>query len=89
MTVPEAMAIGPPVVATGDGGVSDAVADGETGYVVPPGDSAAFARALASLAGDPAAAQRLGEAGRERQRERFDGEQMVGRYERLFEEVAR
>ena len=89
MALLEAMALARPVVATDVGGVRDAVADGETGRVVAPGDSAAFAGALAELARDPDAARRMGEAGRARQRERFDGEAMVASYERLLEETAR
>jgi glycosyltransferase involved in cell wall biosynthesis len=88
MALLEAMALARPVVATAVGGVAEAVADGETGHVVAPGDAAGFARALASLAADAGAAKRLGEAGRTRQRERFDGPQMVARYERLLEETA-
>jgi phosphatidylinositol alpha-1,6-mannosyltransferase len=45
------------------------VVEGETGWVVPPGDAAALAEAL----GDPARLARMGEAGRawyERQRRR-------------------
>ena len=89
MALLEAMALARPVVATDVGGVAEAVADGETGHVVPAGDPPGFGRALARLAGDPDRASRLGEAGRARQRERFDGQAMVARYERLLEETAR
>ena len=88
MALLEAMALARPVVAADVGGVAEAVADGRTGRVVPPGDGRAFASALASLAADPGAAARLGEAGRSRQRERFGGAAMIDRYERLLEETA-
>lgn len=54
MVLLEAQAAGCPVVAGGYGGVRDAVKDGVTGIVTPPGDVAAFAEAVASLLADPA-----------------------------------
>jgi glycosyltransferase involved in cell wall biosynthesis len=88
MSILEAMALARPVVATDVGGIPEAVADGETGIVVPPGDTAAAARALADLAADPARARAMGERGRARQRELFDGEAMVDGYWRALAEVA-
>jgi glycosyltransferase involved in cell wall biosynthesis len=87
MSILEAMALGRPVVTTDVGGAAEAVADGETGIVVPPGDTSAAAAALAALAADPARAREMGERGRTRQRERFDGEAMVHGYWRALEEV--
>jgi glycosyltransferase involved in cell wall biosynthesis len=89
MSILEAMALGRPVVTSDVGGAGEAVVDGETGIVVPAGDTDAAAAALAKLAGDPTAAQAMGERGRTRQRERFDGEAMVDGYWRAFAEVAR
>lgn len=65
----EAGAHGLPVVAHAIGGVPEAVADGETGLLVAPGDSAALTAAFARLLGDPALRRRLGEAGRVRARQ--------------------
>jgi glycosyltransferase involved in cell wall biosynthesis len=62
----EAMAAGRPVVASAVGGLRDLVADGATGFLVPPGDAVALAKALASVLDDPRAAAALGRAGRER-----------------------
>jgi phosphatidylinositol alpha-1,6-mannosyltransferase len=62
----EAASRGLPVVACASGGALDAVADGETGVLVPPGDDAALADVLAGLLADPERAQALGEAGRRR-----------------------
>jgi glycosyltransferase involved in cell wall biosynthesis len=67
----EAMAHGRPVIASAVGGLLDLVADGETGIHVPPGDVAALRSALRRLLDDPELRRRLGEAGRERVRERF------------------
>lgn len=61
----EAAAHGLPVVAHAVGGVSEAVADGATGLLVPPGDRPALTAALARLIADPDLRRRLGTAGRE------------------------
>ncbi len=89
MSILEAMAPARPVVATDVGGTPDQVLDGETGRLVPPGDSAAIVRALLELAAEPDRAGAMGEAGRRRQRERFGGEAMVDGYARAFEEAIR
>lgn len=52
VAIMEAMAQGLPVVATAVGGVPEAVIDGRTGRLVPPGDSTALANALLELAAD-------------------------------------
>jgi glycosyltransferase involved in cell wall biosynthesis len=62
----EAFAAGLPVVATGVGGVPEAV--GEAGLLVPPGDSEAAASALARVAADDSLRQRLVRAGLEEAR---------------------
>ena len=88
MSILEAMALGRPVVATNVGGTGEAVQDGETGFLVEPGDVEAVRRALVALAADPERAAAMGAAGRARQRERFDGEAMVDGYLRAFERIA-
>jgi glycosyltransferase involved in cell wall biosynthesis len=72
ISVLEAMAAGLPVVASAVGGLPEMVVEGETGYLVAPGDPDALAEALARLVADPEARRRMGEAGRRRARERFD-----------------
>ncbi len=52
LTVREALAAGRPVIVSRIGGLQDAVADGVAGRVVPPGDPAALAAAIAGLATD-------------------------------------
>jgi glycosyltransferase involved in cell wall biosynthesis len=64
----EAMAWGRPVVASGVGGLVDAVEDGVTGLLVPPGDVVALREALERLLADDALRSRLGEAAREKAR---------------------
>ncbi len=60
----EASFHGCPVAAYRSGGVEAAVADGETGLLVPEGDRARLADAVGRLLDDPALRARLGEAGR-------------------------
>ncbi len=60
----EAMARGTAVVASDMGGQSDLVRDGETGYLVPPGDVDELSDRLGSIVDDRAVAERLGDAGR-------------------------
>lgn len=46
MVVLEALALGLPVIATSVGGLPDVIRDGDTGWLIPPGDAGAIARAL-------------------------------------------
>jgi glycosyltransferase involved in cell wall biosynthesis len=84
LTVLEAMAAGKPVVATRVGGTPEAVVDGETGLLVPPGDIDALAHALDALLGDPVGARVLGEAGRRRAERTFSAAVMSGRVLSLY-----
>ncbi len=63
----EALSAGCPVVATDVGGTAQVL--GGAGVLVPPGDAAAAARAVAVLLADPGARDRLGERARARARE--------------------
>ena len=67
----EAMAHARPVVATAVGGLRDAVIDGKTGLLVPPGDAAALRAALERLLADSALRAELGAAGRRRAEEAY------------------
>lgn len=88
VAIAEAMALGLPVVASRVDGIVEVVEDGRTGLLVPPGDAAAFAAAIAALLGDPDRARAMGEAGRGRVQDRFSAERMVREYESLFERCA-
>jgi glycosyltransferase involved in cell wall biosynthesis len=67
----EASAAGVPVVATAVGGTPEAVADGETGLLVPPGNPAALAERVNRLLSEPATRAEFGANGRERMRAQF------------------
>jgi glycosyltransferase involved in cell wall biosynthesis len=67
----EAMASGTPVIASRIGGVPEVVRDGEIGYLVAPGNVEELRARIGELVGDPARAQRMGEAGRALVLDRF------------------
>jgi glycosyltransferase involved in cell wall biosynthesis len=83
----ESIGAGKPVVATRVGGVPEIVRDGIEGLLVPPGDPTALADALLTLLRDPGLRERMGSAGRERQRTEFDLRVMVDRLEALYESL--
>lgn len=87
-SVIEAMAAGRPVVATPVGGVTDVVADGVTGILLPVEDSAPLVDALRMLEADPRLCIRLGEAGRKAVRMRFHQEIVIERLSALYEALA-
>jgi glycosyltransferase involved in cell wall biosynthesis len=66
VTLLEAMAAGAAVVASDLPGINDAVVDGESGILFPPGDPAALARALRILLGDAERRRGLASAARQR-----------------------
>lgn len=78
MSVLEAMAAGLPVVASEVGGLPEVVADEQTGLLVPPGDPAALASAIARLLEDPELRSALGARGLERARTTFSLERFRG-----------
>ena len=85
----EAQASGVPVVTTTATGAIDSVVDGETGLLVPVGDSGALAGAIAKLLDDPQLRLRMGHAGRERMERDFRPEVVwdaqVQMYRKLME----
>jgi glycosyltransferase involved in cell wall biosynthesis len=83
----EAMAAGLPVVATDVGGNPELVEPDRTGLLVPVGDEAALAAAMAELARNPARRRALGRAGRSRVTLEFTVGKMVDRYAALYEEL--
>jgi glycosyltransferase involved in cell wall biosynthesis len=85
--VMEAMCLGKPVVASGNGGASEQVEHGVTGLLFPPGDADALADALGQLLEDPARAAAMGAAGKQRFNALFSSEQTYAAIRRLHEEL--
>jgi glycosyltransferase involved in cell wall biosynthesis len=84
----EAMLAARPIVATAVGGIPEAIRDGETGLLVPPGDSAAIMHAVCRLAADPAWASRLGDAARSRAEKEFTRAASAARFAELYGRLA-
>lgn len=83
-TVLEAMASGVPVLASATGGNLELVRDGETGVLVPPGDSTALAAALERYVRDASLRAAHGRAARQRAEELYSLTGMMSRYRELY-----
>ena len=83
----EAMALGVPIVASAVDGVPEAITDGSTGRLVPPGDVPALAAALRELAEDPKLRERLGANAKTQVAERFTIRRMIADYEAAYTDV--
>lgn len=84
----DAMTFGLPIVASRVGGIPEAVPDGENAILVPPGDAAALAAAIAELHRDPARRERMAAANRARV-ERYTAESMADAYVAVYRRVLR
>jgi glycosyltransferase involved in cell wall biosynthesis len=80
----EASAAGIPVVATAVGGTPEVIADGETGFLVPPGRPAELAARLIQLLRDDDLRTMLGNAGRARMQRLFTFDAQAAAYLDLF-----
>jgi glycosyltransferase involved in cell wall biosynthesis len=83
----EAMAAGKAVLASRVGGVPEIVSDGETGLLVPPEDTQAWAQAIRQLCSDGDLRGRLGAAGRTRATE-FDWAEIASQYVDVYASAA-
>ncbi len=84
-SVMEAAAAGTPIVATQVGGVPELVEDGTTGFLVPPAQPDAIARAMLDLMRlSPAARQSMGERARRLVTSRYSCAVVVQQWEELF-----
>ena len=84
----EAMACKLPVVGSAVGGIKMTVADGETGFLVPPRDPLALADRLSLLLTQPRLRESMGRAGQRRVQRLFTWERVAAAIERLYVEIA-
>ena len=82
----EAMISGIPVVATPVGGIPEALGD-EAGLLVPPGDVAALAAALAALLRDSSLRERMAAAGMRRARAHFSCDEVMARLGEMYRQL--
>lgn len=85
-TLPQAMLAGRPVISYDVDGAAEVVSD-RTGALVTPGDLGVLSAAIRRLAGDSVLRNRLGQAGKELCRERFDHRRMVEQIEQVCQRL--
>jgi glycosyltransferase involved in cell wall biosynthesis len=85
--LPQALIAGRPVVSYDVDGAREVTITGETGFLVPPQDTAALAAALSTLVGDAEMRAELGREGQRRFTEQFRHQTMTRRIRGLYEQV--
>jgi glycosyltransferase involved in cell wall biosynthesis len=83
----EYMGAARPVVVTNVGGASEAVSDGETGYLVASGDDSAMAARIVSLLRDPARAREMGLRARHVLEQKFSSRAQLENTESLYDRL--
>lgn len=83
----EASAAARPVIGTHVGGVADVIKDGQTGFLVPPGDPHAVAERVLFLLNNRDEALVMGHEGRNFVKDRFSGERLILDMASLYEEL--
>jgi glycosyltransferase involved in cell wall biosynthesis len=84
----EAMAAGKPVVGSRIGGIPEAIEDGETGFIVEPGDAAGLAAVIAACANDVSRCRELGLTARHRA-ERFGWDVIAQEIANIYDSLPR
>jgi glycosyltransferase involved in cell wall biosynthesis len=86
----EAMAAGKPAISTATSSMPEIVADGETGFLIEPGDAEALAQRSVELLQDGPLRRRFGAAAQQRVKDMFTLDTMISRLESFFaEQIAR
>jgi glycosyltransferase involved in cell wall biosynthesis len=84
----EAMACGLPVVASQDVALSDAIIDGNTGFLIPPAEPAQLARRVHQLLASPMLLEGYGIAAASRARSRYSWDRVGQETLAVYEELA-
>jgi glycosyltransferase involved in cell wall biosynthesis len=85
--LPQAMAMGVPVVANQVDGTVEVIKHGETGYLCQPGDLTQMASYCETLLKDPLLSRTMGERGRKFVLSEFDLNRMIFQIEALYREL--
>jgi glycosyltransferase involved in cell wall biosynthesis len=88
MVLQEAAVSGKPIVATGFTGAYESIADGETGYIVPIGDSQQVASRILHVLRNPGLAAEMGARGQKLVMQRFNKEGILRKYRTMWEATA-
>ncbi len=83
----EAAFVGVPTVGSQAPGIDEAIVDGETGLLVPPGDATALAEGMDRLLADSELRRRLGESGRQRAEKLFTVEAQAAATAALYRQM--
>jgi len=83
----EGMACGLPAIAMAAGGPREIITDGQTGWLVPPDDEAAFAAALVSAVNDARTRRARGAAAHDAVHARYSWPALGARVARIYEQV--
>lgn len=83
----EAWAVGLPVIGARVGAIPTIISEGEDGLLAEHGDAEAWARALLRLLASPSLRTRMGAAGREKVRARYDWPVVVRRFREIYTRV--
>jgi glycosyltransferase involved in cell wall biosynthesis len=86
--LPQALAAAKPVVAYDCDGAREICLDGQTGFLIQPGDLTGLKNRLLQLAGDAALREKLGRSGQNFVRENFAVEKMVDAIYHLYLKLA-
>ena len=89
ITLLESMRCGIPVVATRVGGNPEVVVDGETGYLVKPGDASDFASHVVQLLQNRDLRKNMGEEARKRVEKHFRMSEVASRYIGIYEDYCK
>jgi glycosyltransferase involved in cell wall biosynthesis len=85
----EYMACSLPVVCSESGGNQELVIDGETGYIIEPGNGSALAEKLIRLKQNPVMARNMGLRGKQRINQKFTTENLVNGTLSVYQEILR
>jgi glycosyltransferase involved in cell wall biosynthesis len=85
MSVLEAMAAGLPILSTLVGGIPEAVSDGIEGFLVEPGDINSLAERLEYLLLNDDLARKMGQAAREKVKQKFSTDAILPQIERIYD----